>query len=855
MSNRAGRFRLALLPLLPLAALLLSFFGPSVVNDESFVFRDAAHFYYPLFAHTQSIWGEGRPPLWNQYDGVGMPLLAEPSATVFYPGKLLFALPLPFAATLRWYVILHFVLAYLTTYNAVRRVGVSRAGAILAAITYSFGGYVVAAHANVIFLVGAAWAPLALYAGTTLAEDRPRPTAAPLFAFSLAMMILGGDPQAAFHLALIACGYFVYRQSRLLRIPLLFGLQGRGLALSLFIAAGLSAVQILPTLDWAARSRRALVDSPRTIYAYARQSLQKESASADVLLGKLKPQTQERESYQFSLGPWRWPELIWSNFTGRMYPEHRRWADALPAEGRVWAPSLYVGGLAVLLALIGAVNLHREKLGKLLIALSAIGVLGSLGWYGAGWLLIELGHTAQLWSHEELPVGAPFGGLYWLLNVAIPGYASFRYPAKLWLLATLAGSWLVGFGFDAERRCDFRLLSKLALLLVSLSGIALVVVASFKGSLVAAFADAPANLLFGPLDAAGGLVDMQLGMLQSTLAAALVWGSLRIFRTRPLAATTSLCLILILDLYVGLGWTVQSAPSAMWESRHFADAPGTRWYRTLSANDYPPRFAAESSADRQIAGLAFDRETLFPRYHLLEKVGGLAPSNSLAPADYQILLKAMTEQLGAEETARRFSAVGLITFDPSPPQGIVVRKRLASAPTPPVWIASSHRLDPIANPRSRENWRDAAQAVIERNEGEAIVAGETSSLDKLDQRGLSIADQATITRRREDLIRLDVALSRPAYVVVQEYYDPGWQAHLSSADGAATTLPVERANLIFQAIALPAGRHQVTLRYQPASFYRGAVISSLSGLLLIVWIATIRLRKAPHDAAGVRSEN
>lgn len=837
MSSRARRFQLAALPLLPLAALLFLFFGPALVRGESFVFRDAAHFYYPLFAYVQAVWGEGRIPLWNPYDGVGMPLLAEPSASVFYPGKLIFALPIPFPAALRWYVALHFAIAYLTTYNAARRLGVSRVAATLAAVSYSFGGYVVATHANVIFLVGAAWAPLALLAGVRLADDPVKPTAAPLLAFSLAMMILGGDPQAAFHLALVAGVYFVGRHVRLLRTPLLFARHVAPLTAAILLAAGLSAVQILPTVEWAGRSRRALVDQPRTVYSYARQKLSRDDVSAAVLLGQPEPGTQERESYQFSFGPWRWPELIWSNFTGKMYPENHRWAAVIPAEGRVWAPSLYVGVTSLALALIGAASCWRQPLGKLLIGLSAIGVLGSLGWYGVGWLLIELRHDLGIGGDAPLPFGEPLGGLYWLFNTVIPGYASFRYPAKLWLLAALAGSLLVGLGFDAERERQFRWLIRLMFAAAAISSMAAIGVTLSRDAILAGLPPIPPDMLFGPLDVAAGLNEMRLGMLQAFVVAVGVALLLCVPFRRATLLGPLLIAIVALDLYVGLGWTVATAPDLVWTQCRYAEKyqKSARWYRSLRANDYPPEFAERDSPLRQLDGLAFDRMTLFPRYHLLERVGAIYPSNSLAPADYSILLGKMKSQLAPDQFPQQLSAGGLIELDRSTPAGQVRVNGSLEGVVPMTWIAADWRRFPIADPRSRDSWREAADVVLQREPRQAILHSEEEASQPIATANDELIAEADYQRIAADVIEANVSLSRPAYLIVQEYYDPGWTAEIEQADGTKTTRPIERANLIFQAIPLPAGEHRVTLRYQPASFTRGLAISLISLILLVVW--------------------
>ncbi|TWT39770.1 YfhO family protein [Blastopirellula retiformator] len=890
MSNRARRLRHAFVPLIPLTALLVLFFGPAIFGSASFVFRDAAHFYYPLFAFTQSVWGEGRIPMWNPYDGVGMPLLAEPSASVFYPGKLLFALPIAFPTALRLYVIGHFGLAYLTSYNAARRLGISRSGAILTAISYSFGGYVVATHANVIFLVGAAWAPLALLAGVRLASDVPnsplifstdcviarmrsqnndvsrylasreelcsepgevgkchdgifqqaaKKSAAPLLALSLAMMILGGDPQAAFHLALVAGCFFLCRHWRSLRTPLLFVRRGVPLAAAILLAAGLAAVQILPTMQWAARSRRSLVNQPRTIYSYAQRALLGEEVSADVLLGKVEQGTHEREAYQFSLGPWRWPELIWANFGGKMYPRNQRWTNAIPAEGRVWAPSLYVGGTSIVLAMIGGWTLRRQTLGKLLMALTAIGVIGSLGWYGIGWLLIELGHDLRLWSKESLGVGEPFGGLYWLLNCGLPGYASFRYPAKLWLLAALAGSLLTGFGFDAERERGFRWLTRLMLVLAAISCIALSSATLLKAKIIAAASDLPPDLLFGPLDGAAAAVDLQLGISLSIVAAVIVIAVTFLGRSRPAIIAPLLVALMVADLYVGLSWTIATAPDSLWESCAYSAEYQTanRWYRRLSANDYPPEFADKTSADRQVEGLRFDRRSLFPRYYLLEKVGSIVPSNSLAPADYTLLLDTLRAERTDFEMAELLSAAGVIRLDRDYPSGQMMLHGPRPKAIPMAWIADGQRSFPLDDLRSGAIWREAADALNQR-QGRLVLLHDEETAPQLSGPSRNeIIDQIVYDRVHDDVIELDVSLAKPSYVVVQEYYDAGWVAEIELEDGQTITAPTERANVVFQAIALPAGRHQVTLRYAPPSFYWGASISLASVLALALWAA------------------
>src|SRR5439155_6773518 len=183
-------------------------FGPALATDRSFAMRDAGHFYHPLFQWCCREWAAGRVPLWNPQENCGLPVLADATSSVFYPGKLLFAMPLDFAITYKLYIILHVILAAACSYWLARSWKASHAAAALAAISYSCGGNVIFQYCNVVFLVGAAWLPLAALAADRLLRGRGWKWAV-LLGICLAMMILGGDPEAAYHALFISAIYAV----------------------------------------------------------------------------------------------------------------------------------------------------------------------------------------------------------------------------------------------------------------------------------------------------------------------------------------------------------------------------------------------------------------------------------------------------------------------------------------------------------------------------------------------------------------------------------------------------------------------------------------------------------------------
>src|SRR5262245_55861208 len=120
--------RRLIVPLLIVACLttLLGLsYGSALFQDEQFAFRDAAHFYYPLYQRVQAEWNQGRWPLWEPEENGGMPLLGNPTAAVLYPGKILYAvLPYPWAA--RLYVVCHTALAFGAMFLLLRTWQISR---------------------------------------------------------------------------------------------------------------------------------------------------------------------------------------------------------------------------------------------------------------------------------------------------------------------------------------------------------------------------------------------------------------------------------------------------------------------------------------------------------------------------------------------------------------------------------------------------------------------------------------------------------------------------------------------------------------------------------------------------------
>jgi uncharacterized membrane protein YfhO len=231
-----------------LAALALTLFLAPLVKQEVFVMRDHFDYFQPLRWFTAQELRAGNLPLWNPWSASGEPWLANPQTGVFYPPAWLF-LVLPFATAYMLYLAFHLVLLGWSAYLLFAR-NASQGAAILGAAALMFSGPVLSLLDVSNNLATLAWIPLALWCAAEGAWRRG--------GVVLALAFLAGEP---FFAALAALLYVVVWSaaakpplSNSAAEPRRSFIQLLGTAL---IAIGLSAIQLLPFLEFVASSDRA----------------------------------------------------------------------------------------------------------------------------------------------------------------------------------------------------------------------------------------------------------------------------------------------------------------------------------------------------------------------------------------------------------------------------------------------------------------------------------------------------------------------------------------------------------------------------------------------------------------------
>ncbi len=254
-------------------ALALLFYAPLVLGLRTFPDGDFTHHFLPFSLFQQSEILAGRLPVWNPYTYGGHPFLADIQSGVFYPiSNLVLGLTLPLSSpAVRLYflqleAILQIAMAGFFTFLLLRDLTGNRWAAFLAGAIFAFSGYLTGyPPVQLAVLRTAIWLPLIFWL-IWRAYAQPRTWRWWIGAgVAFAVAFLAGHPQTFLFAgyAMVAWMLFLWiaglrshevdRRGRAL-------VQAVGSLALLLIAAGLSAAQALPSIEFTRLSVRANVD-------------------------------------------------------------------------------------------------------------------------------------------------------------------------------------------------------------------------------------------------------------------------------------------------------------------------------------------------------------------------------------------------------------------------------------------------------------------------------------------------------------------------------------------------------------------------------------------------------------------
>ncbi len=712
---------------------------------------------------------QGAWPVWNPWLGFGQPLLANPGAQVLYPVTWLNLAMRPedYAAV---YVVVHLAWAGLGLLALARALRFTWGASAAGAAVYMLSGPLLSSVDLWQHFAAAAWMPWVLAAARRAVED-PRPHRIGLWVVAQSAQLLSGS------LDLVV---LTAAPQAFLIAPVLW--RGRsdgdsagrvkGVLIAVALTIGVTAAQWLPATDLVAPARRSEQSEQDRLLWSAPLPLM-----GQVILPILGQDLPLRAAVRGELYEGREPLLA----------------------------SLYLGLPAAALAAASLLSRRRR------LALSAF-VLGSVS------LLVALGR---------------FGFAYSWLVTAVPPLSLFRYPVKATLLAALALSVLATTGFEAWR--EGRVSGRGAVLvatLAALGGAGGFAVVRWLRSEGLRFLSAPpgAPPPRGALEAA-----LSLATWSSALAL-VVAGAAALSMTRGRRWTSVAAAAAVLDLFVvhrSLNPSipreqVQATPAVIESLRSDgvgrlyafdymlrpvsgqppADPPLARlpraWGLIALAQQYPAataRWGIRGSFDMDVVGLeSRDRQALRALAIALRgDPPGLRRLLQICAVTHVLSrygegLDDLTP-LAVVETASAGTAYLYRVDDPLPRALLVTGLRVASGVDVPRML-----LDPAFDPRTT--------AIVPEG-GEWPPRPSSGRVD--------------IREERADRLKASVTTDVPGLLVIVDGYDAGWRA---SVDGRPAAL--ERTNLDFRGVRVPAGAHEVRLIYRPPRVLAGLFVTGVS---------------------------
>jgi hypothetical protein len=155
---------------------------------------DGTALHLPLRAEAWRALERGQVPSWNHSSFSGSPLLAAYRPGVFHPLMAALTPLAPFTA-FQALVLVSLGLAGPLTYAWARRLGAEPVGALVAALAFPLGPYLVGHLGDTATVVAAPALPLVLLA-TESQLANPRTASAALLALAVALLLLAGSPEA-----------------------------------------------------------------------------------------------------------------------------------------------------------------------------------------------------------------------------------------------------------------------------------------------------------------------------------------------------------------------------------------------------------------------------------------------------------------------------------------------------------------------------------------------------------------------------------------------------------------------------------------------------------------------------------
>jgi O-antigen/teichoic acid export membrane protein len=826
---------------------------------------------------------QGEIPLWNPYTFAGEPFLANGQHSALYPFSLIFYV-MPLWQAYGWFTVSQLWLAGVWMYLLARVLGLRRASAIIAAVTYQLSAFFVLSIVFSMIIAAAAWLPFILAMTELVIRQHPafggRPARAPwavLGALGLGMAMLAGHPEMIYPYALLVIGVFA-----LWRLVATFRRLGNlrkaiptvaWLAVMVGLGLALGAIQFLPMVEVLTLNFRESGASLREVLSW--------SYPWRRIIAFFVPNFFGNESHHAYLDV-----FSWQTWPAKVYPDGQYvwWDIKQSVEG-----AAYLGILPLVLAMLGT--------------FTATGVPTLVGAHGKGRLKSALQKLIDWFRHPYVPfftLLALFSlalvfptGLYAIIY-KLPGLGQLHTPFRWVFPYTLSIAVLAGFGADflARTRSDVRLSPspsptgreeqytllpmreglgmrvKLVAWTLFWGGLAFIVVLLLSRFVFPAqslrladaavarlakadttFADGrmfysyefPWLLIFGLMIMASGIV-VRVSRCPIYIP----------FRHRPIWELLAVALI-VLDLFAyGYGFNPAVDPKLL--DYHppvldFLRQDTSLWRFTT----YDPRGLKTMNANsgwwnglQDVRGY----DSAFPKQYLryintIEKQDDYLYNRVGPVRDTHALDSPMLDMLNVKY---------VITEDEIPNTKFtlvysdVVRVYRNEAVAPRAFALPQACMVYADDELAALSKYDPRQYVIVTGRASQVAGGATCALRP-----------ATVTVYKSNEVWIDVDAKEAAWLVLGDSYFPGWVAYvrpLGASEEQEKELPITRVDGNFRAVQLEPGTWTVRFRYSPLSWKLGAFTTFIAAMVLVlitgVYVWRYAYRESAEDSAARR---
>jgi hypothetical protein len=489
----------------------------------------------------------------------------------------------------------------------------------------------------------------------------------------------------------------------------------------------------------------------------------------------------------YSIHPMTFLQVVVAGLYGDLSDPVNRFWGGLFFSGLPYFSSLYLGVLAVALAAVGVREGRPGSVRLTVLALAAA--------------LVCLG---------------PRIGLDRVLE-AVPALRVFRFPTKAFFTVHLAAAVLVAHGLDALGR-DLRPWRSLALLCLGLGGLLAATPAlpwALPGpvhDLLAAFFP-PTVPWFRRYEQAQLILhDAALGGMTALAAGGLSLLALA-RRVRAAWAAVGVVALVAADLLrAGTGLNPMVTPAFF---------------------ELSPEMSRVAAALKAEGGRVFTCEPLRSPAYLQARLARFARHEVWMPAVFRETLTPDFNMDAGVPSAYSPDVTMLV-----PPERVLAPGSCAAFDA----IAERLRAAGVAHVLSLDDLVHPALALRAVAQPAAIAPLSIRVYGLRDPAPLrAVADgRVTATDERAGAIRMEVEADRPTAVVVRDAFAPGWRARVNGVPA-----PIARADGRHRAVAVPAGRSAVELRYRPPLLMTGLVITLTSAAVAgLLWRSSLDRRDA-----------